>query len=500
MLIIPLHHPLTRATFPFVTALLILVNAWVFFGLQSGDQEAIMQAQRQYQQAGLARYEMPAYQRHLLATHQSDAAAELGRMPVVQRSAEVARRTLTDVEFITALRTGALFDNASELEAWKPLRAAYDARLDEVFTLRHLLRSSEIDPGRMLTAAFLHGGAMHLVGNMLFLLALGLLVEGALGPGRFLAVYLLGAFASSAVSLLWRWGEAGGGLGASGAVAALMGVFCVVWGRQPVRFFYWFGVVFDYVRAPAIWLLPAWLGWEVYNLLANDDIGIGFDAHAGGIVSGAIMGGVLVGFGQVRQTFISTGMQAETDGRWEQAQAHLGRMQLAEAESLLAAIARDEPDRLDVAVMRYRVARNGGREDLARQRGRAVLDHVGTGRDEIVLQSDVLRELDRAGVGPSVETRLELARRWLQAGALEAVELALLPMDAPTATTSADDPGHAPAQALLWFRLALAYRDRQLDEAQRRALQQLVERHPRQPQAEKARLLLGEMGVQRPSG
>jgi hypothetical protein len=103
-------------------------------------------------------------------------------------------------------------------------------------------------------------------------------------------------------------------------------------------------------------------------------------------------------------------------------------------------------------------------------------------------------------VGPSVETRLELARRWLQAGALEAVESALLPMDALTVTTSADDPGHAPAQALLWFRLALAYRDRQLDEAQQRALQQLIERHPRQPQAEKARLLLGEMGVQQPSG
>src|SRR5690606_4481735 len=258
---------------------------------------------------------------HLLATGQMDAVVEMERMPVPQRAAEVAQRTLTDVEFIAALHAGTLFDSPAELATWAPLRADYDARLDEVFTLRHLLRSSEIDPGRMLGAAFLHGSAVHLIGNMLFLLALGLLVEGALGPGRFLAVYLLGALASSAASLLWRWGEAGGGLGAAGAVAALMGVFCVVWGRQPVRFFYWFGVVFDYVRAPAIWLLPAWLGWEVYNLLFNRTAGIGFDAHAGGLVSGALMGAALVLMRQTREDFMAEDRAPDAvDGRWELAQ------------------------------------------------------------------------------------------------------------------------------------------------------------------------------------
>lgn len=495
MLIIPLHHPLTRATFPFVTALLILVNVLVFFGPQGGDAKAIMQAQQQYRDAGLARYEVPAYQRHLVATHQRDAIAELERMPVAERAAHVAQRTMSDVQFVAALHSGTLFDTASELSAWTPLRAAYDARLGEVFTLRHLLRSSEIDPARILTSAFLHGGAMHLIGNMLFLLALGLLVEGALGPGRLLAVYLLGALASSAASLLCRWGEAGGGLGASGAVAALMGVFCVVWGRQPVRFFYWFGVVFDYVRAPAIWLLPAWLGWEVYNLLANDGMGIGFDAHVGGLVSGAAMGAVLVGTGQVRQAFIRTPVHPEADLRWQQAQACLGRMQLAEAESLLEALALEEPGRLDIALMRYRVARNGGRDHLARQRGWTVLDHVGADRKQIALQGDVLRELDRAGLGPAGGSRLQLAQRWLEAGALEAAEVALLPMDAMSATGAmpADDPAQAAEHARLWFRLALAYRDRHLDDAHRRLLRQLIERHPRQPQTKKARVLLGEV-------
>ena len=197
----------------------------------------------------------------------------------------VAQEALTDVAFTQALAGGELFDDAAAFARWRELRPRYERLRDEVFTLRHVLRSSEIDPWRMLSSAFLHGGAGHLIGNMIFLGALGLLVEGALGAWRFAAVYVLGALGSSAVSLWWRWGESGGGLGASGAIAALMGTFCLVYGRQPVRFFYWIGVVFDYVRAPAIWLFPAWLGWEVYNLLANGDLGIGFDAHAGGLVT-----------------------------------------------------------------------------------------------------------------------------------------------------------------------------------------------------------------------
>src|SRR5690606_41343506 len=125
------------------------------------------------------------------------------------------------------------------------------------FTLRHMLRSSEVDPWRMLAAAFLHGGVMHLVGNMLFLLALGVLVEGALGPWRHLGLYLLGAVGSSAVSLLWRWGEAGGGLGACGAGAAPRGAFRGVAGRPPARVRYRCRAGLRPARAPGTLLLPA---------------------------------------------------------------------------------------------------------------------------------------------------------------------------------------------------------------------------------------------------
>src|SRR5690606_7121253 len=111
--------------------------------------------------------------------------------------------------------------------------------------------------------------------------------------------------------------------------------------------------------------------------------------------------------------------------------------------------ARDEPDRLDVAVLRYRVARNGGRAELARQRGWAVLDHLGTGRDGIELQREVLGELDRAGFGPPVDMHLALARRWLEAGALDAAESALTGVASAAGQEVAGAAEHAAAHARL---------------------------------------------------
>ncbi len=70
-----------------------------------------------------------------------------------------------------------------------------------------------------------------------------------------------------------------------------MGAFCVVWGRRRVRFFLLvFFVVFNYARGPVILLLPVWLGWELYSLASSDNGSVAFDAHAGGLVSGALLG------------------------------------------------------------------------------------------------------------------------------------------------------------------------------------------------------------------
>jgi hypothetical protein len=216
----------------------------------------------------------------------------------------------------------------------------------------------------MVWAMFMHGGLEHLLGNMLFLVVLGLLVEGALGPWWYLGLYVAGGLGASVATVAWHWGDQGLALGASGAIAALMGAYCVIWGLRRIRVFYWFFVVFDYVRVPALVLLPFWLGWQLLNLWLNSGANIGFDAHAGGIAFGAASAWLLRRGGRVRDAFVEEDEREERrEGHaqaYTQALEHIGKLEISSARRLLERIDADEPGQLHVMVALYRCARYGG--------------------------------------------------------------------------------------------------------------------------------------------
>ena len=482
MLIVPLHKPLTWATWPWMTTFLLLANVAVFFGLQSGDVAAMKQAQGYYLASGLAEQEMPAYRRYLVESGRGEEAKALDAAGLRERSGMLVQASVNDLGFRRWLaQAGPGADDPVLRSRWQALRTEYDHRLDDIFTLRHMSRSSEWSPRRMLSSAFLHADPMHLFGNMLFLLALGLLLEGAIGPWRLLAVYLLGALGSSAASVLWRWGEHGGGLGASGAIAAMMGAFCAVWGRQRVRFFYWFGVVFDYVRAPAITLLPLWLGWELVSLLVERDSRIAFEAHAGGLVTGALLGALLVWTRQTRPDFMLDTPASVRDDRWERAERHLGRMENREAEALLAELALERPRDFQIALARCRVARNAGQRVALRQHTLALLQLGAADAAQVQAQWSALQAFEAEGGQLPDALRVALANHWIALGHLQEVEFLL---------ERAGHDGAREALAQSWLKLALAHGARQAGEQQRRVLSLLLAGFPEQPQAAKARFLL----------
>ncbi|MBB5882937.1 membrane associated rhomboid family serine protease [Xanthomonas arboricola] len=485
MLLMPLHKPWSRQNIPWVTLLLVLVNVVVYLGYQRKDDALVENAVRYYVESGLGALEAQAHLRYLEQSNDAKLRAarraRLDSVPARQRLAYLAHLTMHDVAFAQALRSGALFEDQARLSEWRTLRAPYDARLSKVFTLRHLQRSSEWSPARMLTATFLHGSFDHLLGNMLFLLALGTLLEGAIGSGWFLLLYLLGGFGASAASLWWRWGAPGGGLGASGAIAALMGAFCVVWGRRKVRFFYWFFVVFDYVRGPAILLLPLWLGWELYSLFWNDNGDVAFEAHAGGLISGALLGVALVLLRRTRESFMEESEAVLVDDRWERAQRHLGRMENAEAERLLAELASEQPHRLDVALARYRTARNAGRSQDSVRHAQTLLQLHTHHAEQTRNQLTVAAELSKAGTDYAPSARMALIATCLRNGLLADAERLLKEV-------GLDVPRDELAQH--WFVLALRHGELQ-DGAQRtRLLRHVLDQFPEQGQASKARFLL----------
>lgn len=494
MLILPLHRPLTRATFPFVTAVLIVLNIAVFGLFQSGDAARLAAAQEWYARSGLATLEWPGYLAYLDAVGDADRHEQARALEEDERAGALFAARLLDVRLDAALRQapssrkdspqaaavaaeGTLGD---EHESRVRLQAEYDHRMAQIPTWRFLQRHSELDPVRLLAHAFLHADALHLLGNMFFLAALGLLVEGALGPGRFALLYLLGAAGAGLFSAAWNWGSAGGGLGASGAIAALMGAFCMLWGMRPVRFFWWFFVLFDYVRKPAIWLLPAWVGWEALNMLFNRGAGVGFDAHLGGLLTGAMAGWILVRTDQVRHEFLDDAdVPPDVDRSLAQARERLGRMQLPEADAMLAELDESLPGRLDVALLRHRVAVLGGNANVARQRALLALDILAADVREVDQQLALLEEaLPPERPVPPGAWRQQLRQRWMALGCHAQVERLL------------DRWLVGEASATHWFELALRRRDAGDEAGFHRLLTIVQQRFPRAPEAVKARFLL----------
>jgi hypothetical protein len=137
---------------------------------------------------------------------------------------------------------------------------------------------------------FLHGSVMHLVGNMMFLWLVGCMIE--LGCCRLIysATYLLTGFAAALFFGLVYPENTAPLVGASGAIAGLMGFYTILFAGRRVGVFISLGFYFTNTRVPAIVLLPFWVGNELYQLLWGGPSNVAYVAHLGGLFSGAIAG------------------------------------------------------------------------------------------------------------------------------------------------------------------------------------------------------------------
>ena len=137
------------------------------------------------------------------------------------------------------------------------------------------------------TSAFLHGGWIHLLGNMLFLWSFGPNLEDRLGRIGFLAFYLLGAAAASGLHAGFDPHPA---IGASGAVSAVTGAYLVMFPRTTIRCFFIFGGI---VGVPAWWFIGFAIAWDIFGVGRNS--GVAHLAHLGGTAFGAAAAFALLG-------------------------------------------------------------------------------------------------------------------------------------------------------------------------------------------------------------
>jgi membrane associated rhomboid family serine protease len=162
-----------------------------------------------------------------------------------------------------------------------------------------------------LTSMFLHVGWFHLLGNMLFLFVFGNNVEDSFGRSGYLAFYLVGGLAATAlqtaVTLLLGTADDAqtANLGASGAIAAVLGAYIVLYPRA--RVFGLFGII--PFRAPAWLFLGFWFVMQLFSgnfALIHPDAkggGVAFFAHIGGFVFGVLAALILTGAGRIAPAF-----------------------------------------------------------------------------------------------------------------------------------------------------------------------------------------------------
>ena len=336
------------------------------------------------------------------------------------------------------------------------------------------------------THLFIHTDPLHLAGNMLFLWIFGSLIEDVIRPWGLAALYLGGGVLAAAahLGLSSAMGFEGNVplVGASGSVAAIMGLFMIRFFRTRVQLFCWFGWLRKTLWVPAAWALLYWVGLEtlggVIDAFTEGGDGISHWAHLGGFAVGAAVAPFLGSLKAARKEYVSDDPAANVQ-MVSQAE------RITEAEKALKATPDDLP-LLHWLAAAYR--RSGDDVRAARAARRCLQLHCQRG--EIERAAQVYLELLQDGESPTLppDLVLGLAEKLELAHARDAAHL--------YRELAAKHPTHPAAQQAL-HRLAILCRDRlkQPEEA-RDCLDELVRRYPTCELAGQARETLGALPVE----
>ncbi|MFZ2330807.1 MAG: rhomboid family intramembrane serine protease [Atribacterota bacterium] len=146
----------------------------------------------------------------------------------------------------------------------------------------------------ILFSMFMHGGLVHLLGNMLYLWIFGNNVEDYLGKIRFLIFYILSGIFAAFAQILMAPGSKVPMIGASGAIAGVLGAYLILFPRARITTLVFFGFFIRLIKLPAIFVLGLWIIFQLFYGLSELSIsgggaGVAWFAHIGGFMGGIIL-------------------------------------------------------------------------------------------------------------------------------------------------------------------------------------------------------------------
>jgi membrane associated rhomboid family serine protease len=251
------------------------------------------------------------------------------------------------------------------------------------------------DPFDALTSMFVHAGLIHLIGNMLFFFATGPFLEDVFGRVLFTLLYILSGAAALAAHMWQNPGSLAPVVGASGAVAGIMGAFLVRLRTSRIQFLGvpiillpWFRFRFT---IPAFVFLPLWFIGQFFLATSfNEPGGIALWAHVGGFAFGALAA-LLIGISGIEKRWIHPSIEkqvawSQTPGLIHAMEAH-GRGDLTRARRLSEEVVRSDASNVDAQRYACDLALEAGDwAGFGREAARLLELYVATGEKDLALQ------------------------------------------------------------------------------------------------------------------
>jgi membrane associated rhomboid family serine protease len=409
---------------PLITLIILVINVLFWYIWQTNDNTYSVEASEYYVYSGLYKIELRKYEDY---TKTKD---KLTDMDIDQFSRAAQKRLFKmqkDGDFQNKLDAEQIIKPTDTgYDDWHSKRTKYVYLRDRVVANKYGLTPSKPSILTLVTNMFLHGSNSHLWGNMVFFVLMGYVVELILGRTLYLAGYLFSGLTAGVLYVLLFPHSATPGVGASGAIAGVMGMYVIIFGLRKVNFFYFLFVYFDYVRAPAILMLPIFILYQAiiqFGFHTNVNVA----AHIGGFFGGLVFAGVLKFIpGAINIAYIDEKQNEDrfqTD--YQEALQLLASMKIDEARDKFEALLQQRPSDINLKQQLYNITKYNPASEPYHRYAAQLLNLPGSDRATVKIIHDTFVEYaSKAKPKPrwTPELMISMAVRFAAAGYLDDAE------------------------------------------------------------------------------
>ncbi|WP_344800512.1 rhomboid family intramembrane serine protease [Litoribacillus peritrichatus] len=295
MIVLPTEKRFDWKHAPIMLFSIALLNILVFFLYQSADDTKYNNALEAYDRNNLLQSEWPAFQNYLLEENEKELLTGLRQAYSEEYYYDVIEYIVGDdafYQYILNHEEQLVFDPYrvnDDFPNWKRRRQEVDDYFYSISSFQGGVIPETLNPVTLISYQFLHGDFYHLLGNLFFLIFCGFAVEAALGAWLFLGLYLASGVIGGLLYAVIDLSSQVPLVGASGSISGVMAMYLGIFRLRKIEFFYWIFVFAGYFRAPALLILPFYIGKELLDFYFNPNSGVAFMCHTGGFIGGGLL-------------------------------------------------------------------------------------------------------------------------------------------------------------------------------------------------------------------